>query len=86
MANAKRGYVPLPPGEIPPPSALVGRRVIGKGLERETTSSGLGNSVLSRLFGRVEKGGPAAESGREDTGVSLMDTEVQPDHVVPTAH
>lgn len=56
-ANAKKGYIGLPHGEIPPPSALVGRRVIGAMPETKRRSSGLGEGILGRLFRRIERGG-----------------------------
>lgn len=55
-----------------PPTALAGRRVVGAMAEMESQrpSGGLGNSMLSKLFSRVEKGGPAAE-GRVDTMANM---------------
>lgn len=62
--NAQKGYMPVPNGEVPPPSALVGRRVVdGSQTEMGSSgagSSGVGNSLLGKLFRRMEKGGPAA--------------------------
>ncbi|KAJ4416991.1 hypothetical protein N0V82_006440 [Gnomoniopsis sp. IMI 355080] len=64
LAQARKGYIPVPNGEIPPPSALVGRRVVGDSKMDE--SSGVGNRILNRLYWRMEKGGVAAD-GRKDT-------------------
>lgn len=64
LAHSQKGYIPVPNGEIPPPSALVGRRVLGDPSMDE--SSGVGNSILNKLFRRLEKGGLAADS-RKDT-------------------
>lgn len=69
-ANAKKGYIALPNGEVAPASALAGRRVIGAQVDTEKPSSGMGNSMLFKLFSRVEKGGPAAE-GRVDTMANM---------------
>lgn len=81
QAQAKKGYIPVPNGEIPPPSALVGRRVVGDPvLDKE---SGAGNGILNRLFRRMEKGGIAAD-GRKDTMEVCEENRasriVQPDH------
>lgn len=82
QAQAKKGYIPVPNGEIPPPSALVGRRVVGDPvLDKE---SGAGNGILNRLFRRMEKGGIAAD-GRKDTMEVCEENRasriVQPDHI-----
>lgn len=65
LANAKKGHIPVHNGEIPPPTALVGRRVIGE-VNTDRISGGLTNSLLGKLFRRLKRGGPAAE-GRKDT-------------------
>lgn len=82
QAQVKKGYIPVPNGETPPPSALVGRRVVGDPvLDKE---SGASNGILSRLFRRMEKGGIAAD-GRKDTMEVCEENRasrvVQPDHI-----
>lgn len=67
LAQSRKGHIPVPNDEIPPPSALVGRRVLGDAKMDE--SSSVGNSILSRLYRKMEKGGVAAD-GRKNT----MDT------------
>lgn len=78
QSNAKKGYITLPNSEVAPPTALVGRRVIGAAAETDGQSAVGGttvhNGVLGRLFSRVEKGGPAAE-GRVDTMADMSGTK-----------
>lgn len=80
--QARKGYIPVPNGEIPPPSALVGRRVVGDAvLDKSNVSS---NGILNRLFRRMEKGGIASD-GRKDTMEVCEENRasriVQPDQI-----
>lgn len=59
LANAKKGYIPLPNGEIAPPAALVGRRVVGEAVEMEAPAVGLTNSLLAKLFRSIDSKGAA---------------------------
>lgn len=66
LANAKKGYVPLPDGEIAPPTALVGRRVVGEAAEMDAPpAAGLSNSILARLFRSMDA--PDASSSKKTT-------------------
>lgn len=80
--QARKGYIPVPNGEIPPPSALVGRRVVGDSVLDKSNVSG--NGILNRLFRRIEKGGIASD-GRKDTMEVCEENRasriVQPDHI-----
>lgn len=54
--------MPLPNGEIAPPTALVGRRVIGEATDMEVPAAGLTNSLLAKLFRSVDSKGAAPNS------------------------
>lgn len=92
-ANVKKGYIKLPNGEIPPPSALVGRRVIGEADEMDGPPTGLTNSIVGKLFRTVESGGPSAKQGKngsEDINGNLSAKRrsmiVRPDSISPPAY
>ncbi|RDW78355.1 hypothetical protein BP5796_06207 [Coleophoma crateriformis] len=53
--NAKTGYIKFPDGEVPPPSALAGRRVLGQEVEREKERGRLGKGIVGLLFGRFDE-------------------------------
>lgn len=53
MESAAKGYITFPDGEVPPPSALAGRRVIGQVVEREKERGRIGKALLNRLFLRL---------------------------------
>lgn len=71
LALVQKGFISVPGGEIPPPSALVGRRAVGAAPEVAGATTGLGNSILSKLFSTLGKGGPAAESQKDNTDGSV---------------
>lgn len=72
VENAAIGYERFPDGEVPPPSALAGRRVIGQEFEREKPKGKLLKSLNEKLFGTFDRdaplGGPsrAGESTKQD--------------------
>lgn len=68
LANAKKGYIPLPNGEIAPPTALVGRRVVGEAVEMEVPAAGLTNSLLAKLFRSIDTPVEAAVSASRGAG------------------
>jgi hypothetical protein len=59
------GYMRWPGGEVPPPSALAGRVVVGTEVEAERERGRLGKGVLGKIFGRLyqEVEGPGVGNG-----------------------
>lgn len=60
--NAAKGYVTFPDGEVPPPSALAGRRVIGAAPEVEKPKGRIGKTLFGALFGKVMEAEPLPPS------------------------
>lgn len=54
--EAAIGYMRWPDGEVPPPSALAGRRVVGKEVEKERERGRLGKGLLSAILGKMYQG------------------------------
>lgn len=61
VANAQIGYIRFPDGEVPPPAALAGRRVIGQELKKEGSNSAVGTKIMSRLSGRYDEDAPLGD-------------------------
>jgi hypothetical protein len=63
--EAARGYITFPNGEVPPPSALAGRRVLGspEEVDKAVTKSSHGG-ILGKLFGRFNQQEPVVENAR----------------------
>lgn len=61
VANAQIGYIRFPNGEVPPPAALAGRRVIGQELKKEGSKSAVGTKIMSRLSGRYDVDAPLGD-------------------------
>lgn len=60
--NAEKGYITFPNGEVPPATALAGRRVKGAVQKVEKAPSGAGASILSKIFSQMDSGGPSADT------------------------
>ena len=56
--EAAVGYMRWPDGEVPPPSALAGRVVVGKEVEAERERGRLGKGLLGGIFGKGYQEGP----------------------------
>lgn len=61
VANAQIGYIRFPDGEVPPPAAMAGRRVIGQELKKEGSKSAIGTKIMSRLSGRYDDDAPLGD-------------------------
>ncbi|CAG8972644.1 hypothetical protein HYALB_00011383 [Hymenoscyphus albidus] len=61
VQNAQIGYIQFPNGEVPPPTALAGRRVIGQELKKEGRKSVVGTKIMSRLSGRYDDDAPLGD-------------------------
>ena len=55
------GYMRWPNGEVPPPSALAGRLVVGKEVEAERERGRLGKGLLGGIFGKLYQESPEKE-------------------------
>lgn len=64
VRNAAIGYVTFPDGEVPPPSALAGRRVVGPDLvEIERPRGRIGKGIFGVFYSKYDHGAPSeAES------------------------
>lgn len=59
MRNSEFGFVTFPDGEVPPPSALAGRRVVGEVIEKEKPRGRIGKSILSVLYRQFDRNVPS---------------------------
>jgi len=65
---AKKGLVTFPDGDIPPPTALAGRRYIGEPQPVEKPRTLRGKSVFGSMLNRLDSDGPmTAKEGAEQT-------------------
>lgn len=69
LKNAQIGYIRFPDGEVPPPAALAGRRLIGQEVEREKERGRIGKGIVSLLFGRFDAS--PVSGGKEDDPANI---------------
>lgn len=55
LRDTQIGFERFPDGEIPPPSALAGRRVIGRRIETEKPRGKVGRGIYTIFFGKFDQ-------------------------------
>jgi len=63
VRNSTVGYITFPDGEVPPPSALAGRRVYGEDVEMEKPRGRLGKGIISVLYSKFDHNIPRDTGG-----------------------
>jgi hypothetical protein len=94
VKNAATGYVKFPDGEVPPPSALAGRRVIGEVVEREKPRGRLGKGLFGIFYPKFDqeplsapRGGvrePVKEARRKTVMYDANAMDVAPQALTPS--